>query len=178
MNTIQESLYKAKQKFVKEVSEIEKRTDLTKQEKIDQITHIACAACAGVAIQPIPFADVFILTPIQAYFAIRLAAIHGIHVTESETGDLIKQVISLMGMGYIAQQVAIAIWKTVTFGLGGYLTIPLVYGLTYAIMKTCNYYFIEKSKGKNLSDEQLKDLFSKLMKEGKKRGEKYEDEKK
>lgn len=51
----------------REIFEIEKRTDLTTEEKVSRITHITCATCAGIAIQPIPFADIFILTPVQAF---------------------------------------------------------------------------------------------------------------
>lgn len=53
-------------KIKNEITEIEHRTDISDEQKVSRITHIACATCAGVAIQPIPFADIFVLTPIQA----------------------------------------------------------------------------------------------------------------
>ena len=149
-----------------EITEIEHRPDLSDEEKISQITHIACATCAGVAIQPIPFADIFILTPIQAYFGSRIAAIRGIPVSESNATDLIKEIIGVIGMGFIAQQLAIAIWKLVTFGAGGLLTIPLVYALTYAVMNVIDAYYAAKSRRQTLTDQQMKAIWKKAFKDG------------
>lgn len=154
----------------KEITEIEHRSDITDEQKVSQITHIACATCAGVAIQPIPFADIFVLTPIQAYFASRIAAIRGVPVSESDASDWIKEIIGIVGLGIIAQQVAIGIWKIVTFGLGGLLTIPLVYGLTYAVMKVADAYFSAKARNQSLSDEQIKAIWKGAFGEGKKKG--------
>lgn len=157
-------------KIKKEITEIEHRTDISEEQKVSHITHIACATCAGVAIQPIPFADIFVLTPIQAYFASRIAAIHGVPVSESGAIDWIKETMGIVGLGIIAQQIAIGIWKVVSFGLGGLLTIPLVYGLTYAIMKVANAYFSAKARKQKLGDEQIKAIWSSAFKEGKKKG--------
>jgi len=157
-------------KIKKEITEIERRTDISDEQKVSHITHIACATCAGVAIQPIPFADIFVLTPIQAYFASRIAAIHGVPVSESGAIDWIKETMGIVGLGIIAQQIAIGIWKVVSFGLGGLLTIPLVYGLTYAIMKVANAYFSAKARNQKLGDEQITAIWSSAFKEGKKKG--------
>jgi uncharacterized protein (DUF697 family) len=157
-------------KFKKEVTEIEHRTDINDEQKVSRITHIACATCAGVAIQPIPFADIFVLTPIQAYFASRIAAIRGVPVSESDASDWIKEIIGIVGMGIIAQQIAIGIWKIVTFGAGGLLTIPLVYALTFAVMKVSDAYFSAKAKNQRLSDEQIKAIWKGAFREGKQKG--------
>ena len=50
---------KAKEKIKKEVSEIEKRTDLTKEEKVEKICIVFGTFCGALAVQPIPFADFF-----------------------------------------------------------------------------------------------------------------------
>jgi uncharacterized protein (DUF697 family) len=159
----------------REITEIEHRTDLTDEEKVSRITHIACATCAGVAIQPIPFADILVLTPIQAYFATRIAAIRGVPVSESEASDWIKEIIGMVGLGIAAQQTAIAVWKLVTFGMGAFLTIPLVYGLTYAIMKVSDAYFSAKARKERLSEEQIKNIWKNAFQEGKKKGKAEEN---
>lgn len=156
--------------FKAEVSEIELRTDLSTEQKVERITMIACASCAGIAVQPIPFADIFILTPLQAYFATRIAAIRGVPVSESEAGDWIKELIGMVGMGVIAQQLAIGVWKVVSFGLGGLLTIPLVFGLTYAIMKVADHYYLAKAKNIKLSKAEIQSIWNQAFKEGKRRG--------
>lgn len=157
-------------KIKKEITEIEHRTDITNEQKVSRITHIACATCAGVAIQPIPFADIFVLTPIQAYFATRIAAIRGVPVSESDASDWIKEIIGIVGMGIIAQQIAIGIWKLVTFGFGGMLTIPLVYGLTYAVMKVADAYFSAKARNEKLSEDQIRKVWKDAFRDGKKKG--------
>lgn len=157
-------------KIKKEITEIEHRTDITNEQKVLRITHIACATCAGVAIQPIPFADIFVLTPIQAYFATRIAAIRGVPVSESDASDWIKEIIGIVGMGIIAQQIAIGIWKLVTFGLGGMLTIPLVYGLTYAVIKVADAYFSAKARNEKLSEDQIRRVWKDAFRDGKKKG--------
>lgn len=157
-------------KIRKEITEIEHRTDISDVQKVSRITDIACATCAGVAIQPIPFADIFVLTPIQAYFASRIAAIRGVPVSESDASDWIKEIIGIVGMGIIAQQIAIAIWKVVTFGFGSMLTIPLVYGLTYAVMKVSDAYFSAKAKNEKLENGKIKEIWERAFREGKKKG--------
>lgn len=157
-------------KIKKEITEIEHRTDINSEEKVSRITHIACAACAGVAVQPIPFADIFVLTPIQAYFASRIAAIRGVPVSESDASDWVKEIIGIVGMAIIAQQIAIGVWKIVTFGLGGVLTIPLVYALTYAVMKVADAYFSAKARNEKMSEDQIKSVWRKAFGEGKKKG--------
>ena len=79
---IDEILDKAKKRLNREVTEIELRTDLTEDQKVAQIIKIFSGVCAGVAIQPIPFADIFILTPIQAFMGTRIGAIRGLPASE------------------------------------------------------------------------------------------------
>lgn len=154
----------------RQITDIEHRDDLSDQAKVDQITHIACAVCAGIAIQPIPFADILVLTPIQAYFATRIAAIRGVPVSESDAADWIKEIIGMVGLGIAAQQIAIGVWKLVTVGLGAFLTIPLVYGLTYAIMKVADAHFSAKARNEKLSDKRIKEIWKGAFQEGKQKG--------
>lgn len=153
-------------KFYNEVFSVEQRTDLSDEEKVNRIRHTACAACAVTAIQPIPFADIFVLTPIQGFFATRIAAIRGVKVSENDGLEWTKQIVGLMGAGFIAQQVAIGVWKLVTWGVGGLLTLPLVYSLTYAVMTTADVYFKHRAAGIELTDDQLREEFRKATKAG------------
>lgn len=149
-----------------EIFEIEKRTDLTTEEKIAQITHITCVTCAGIAVQPIPFADIFILTPIQAYMGSRIAAIRGVPVSESEASVIIKEILGVIGLGFAAQQIALGIWKTLMPGAGGLMTIPLVYGLSFAIMRVMDAYFVAKAANRKLSDLEIKSLWQQARSNG------------
>jgi uncharacterized protein (DUF697 family) len=150
----------------REISEIEFRTDLTTDEKIRQVIHITCATCAGVAIQPIPFADIFILTPIQIYMGTRIAAIRGVPISEAEADEILKEIIGALGMGFVAQQTALGIWKFIIPGAGGFMTIPIVYGLSYAIMNVMDAYFVAKASNRRLSATEIKALWGKARAEG------------
>lgn len=163
-----------KENFKREVLDIEQRVDLTKDEKVTRLVNLAGIACATTAFQPIPFADIFILVPIQAYFASRIAATRGVPLSEQAAAEWVKQIIGLGGMGFLAQQVALGVWKIVTLGTGGLLTLPLVYGLTHAIMRAADAYFLAKSKGRTLSDDELREIYQRSFKEGKKEGAKRE----
>ncbi len=164
-------------KIRQEITQIELRDDLSKNKKISNIIHIACASCAGVSIQPLPFADILVLTPLQGYFASRIAAIHGVPLTENQALDWVKEIIGLMGLGMLAQQLALGVWKTVTFGFGGLLSIPLVYGLTYAIMKVADVYFARKARNESLSEAQIKAIWQHAFQQGKQRGEAQQQQK-
>lgn len=157
----------------REIFDIEERTDLTIDEKVSQITHITCATCAGVAIQPIPFADILILSPIQAYMGSRIAAIRGVPVNESEASDVITEILGVIGMGFAAQQIAIGIWKTLIPGAGGFMTIPIVYGLSYAIMRVMDAYFEAKADRRKLTPEQIKAIWKNAKAEGERHGQSY-----
>lgn len=47
---------KITEKVRQEITQIEFRDDLSQDKKIAKITHLACATCVGVAIQPLTFA--------------------------------------------------------------------------------------------------------------------------
>ena len=160
----------------REIFEIEKRDDLMVEEKVKRITHITCATYAGIAIQPIPFADIFILTPIQAYMGSRIAAIRGVPVSDSEAEVIIKEILGVIGMGFAAQQIALGLWKTFTFGIGGLATIPIVYGLSYAIMRVMDAYLEAKAAKRVLSPEEIRAIWKNAKQEGEKHGKAHEAE--
>ncbi len=159
---------KAIDKLKEEYVAIEDRTDITDDQKIGRIIKITSAICAGVAIQPIPFADIFILTPIQIVMGTRIAAVRGLPVTKNEVVSTLKEISGAVGLGYLAQQLAIGAYKTGLPFLGGFMTIPLVYGLTYGIGRVMDAYFIHKTKGQLLKPEQIAEIWKKGEKEGKK----------
>jgi hypothetical protein len=127
MNTLKDDIInRAKAKIQHEISEIEKRKDLTQAQKISQIIHIFSAICAGVAVQPIPFADIFLLTPIQAYMGVRLSAVMGQPITERESADIMKEIAGVVGLGLLAQQLALGAYKTFLPSYKTYQNLPIV----------------------------------------------------
>jgi len=157
----------AKKKIRSEVTDIENRTDLSDDQKRSRIIHIFSVTCAAAAVQPIPFADIFVLTPIQAYMGVRLSAIRGMPLSDAEATDLLKEIAGVVGLGMAAQQVALGLYKVGLPFLAGFTTIPLVYGLTYAVGRIMDFYLEKKSKGQTVSNADLKKMWEKFRAEGK-----------
>lgn len=166
----------AKKKIETEITDIENRTDLSDDQKRSQIIHIFSVTCAAVAVQPIPFADIFVLTPIQAYMGVKLSAIRGMPLSEAEATDLLKEIAGIVGIGMAAQQIALGLYKVGLPGLAGFTTIPLVYGLTYAIGHIMDYYLEKKSKGQTIKNADLKTMWEKYREDGKVQAKKAKDE--
>jgi uncharacterized protein (DUF697 family) len=164
-----------KAKISRNLTDIESRDDLSSDDKASRIIHIFSATCAGVAVQPIPFADIIVLTPIQAYMAERLAAVRGVPLSRASATELITDLAKVIGLGMLAQQAALGLYKVGLPFLAGFTTIPLVYGLTYAIGRVLDYLFIQRAKGVRVSPEQIKDIWSRSREEGKRKGKEYRD---
>ena len=109
--------------------------------QVSKTIHLFSGICAGVAIQPIPFADIFILTPIQMGMGAKIAALHGVPIGDSDIKSIWKEIAGAIGMGLIAQQTVIGLYKTILPFMGAVTTIPLVYGLTFGIGKVMDQYF-------------------------------------
>lgn len=157
--------------------DIESRQDIPPEEKSSKIIHLFSATCAGVAVQPIPFADIFILTPIQAYMATRLASIHGVSVTKATAWENVTDIGKVVGLGLLAQQLVIGAYKTIIPFYGAVTTIPLVYGMTYAIGRILDEMYLRRSKNKDkLTPQEVKDIWKKMKKEGIKKGKDNREE--
>ncbi len=176
MSQIEELLTKAKARLQSEVLDIESRTDLTADEKVSRIIVIFSSVCAGIAIQPIPFADIFILTPIQAFMGARISAIRGIPLAEKDVTEVLKEIAGVVGLGLLAQQLVIGAYKTFLPFLGGFMTIPVVFGLTYAIGQVMDQYFIRRAKGERMNKEEIKKAWERAKKAGEAEGKRRKSE--
>lgn len=156
--------------------DIEARTDLTEDQKASQIIVVFATVCGAVAVQPIPFADILILTPLQAFMGTRIAAIRGLRLSEQETTDIVKEIMGVVGMGLVAQQIGIAMAKILFPIFGGVATVPVVFGLTYAIGKVMDVYFIHKRAGRKMTADEIKDVWKKAKKTGEREGKRREQE--
>jgi uncharacterized protein (DUF697 family) len=161
---------KTKETLKKEILLIENRTDISDDDKAIRIIKIFSTTCAALAVQPIPFADIFVLTPIQAFMGTRIGAIRGVPVSDAKATDIIKEITGVVGLGLLAQQLVIGGYKTFIPFLGALTTIPIVYGMTYAIGKVIDVYFIKKSRNQNFDPEELKKIWEDTLKQKKTEG--------
>ena len=142
------------------------KENISDDDKAEKIIRQFSIVCAAVAIQPIPFADIFILTPIQAFMGTRIAKIRGYNFSMQE---VYKEIIGILGLSFLAQQTAIGLYKTILPFFGALTTIPLVFLLTYSMGKVMNFYFVSKTKGKELSKDDLMKFFKDARKNAKKK---------
>src|SRR6056300_1886716 len=139
-------------KFVKDNTYGINQLNISPNKKVDKLLVRFAGICGAIAVQPIPFADIFILTPIQLYMGTLVAEARGYKFSMSE---IYKEILGLIGLAYLAQQTAIGLYKTILPFLGAITTIPLVFILTYAIGKVMDYYFVSKTEGKKVTKDDL-----------------------
>ena len=151
------------------------KLNISPEKKVEKLLIFFSSVCAATAIQPIPFADIFILTPIQLFMGKFIGEARGYKFSISE---IYKEILGVLGLSFLAQQTAIGLYKVGLPFVGGFMTIPLVFILTYSIGKVMDFYFVSKTKGKTLTKEDLKNFFKQAKKDARKNFSKEEIKKK
>ena len=129
---------------------------INKDMKVDLVIHATSLICAIVAVQPIPFADIFVLTPIQLVMVSALNKILGNPFEKSSIKEVLSSLLVVVGWGTLAQHVILGLYKTIIPFLGGVTTIPLVYGATYALGTGAKILITAKKNDRTVGDEELK----------------------
>ena len=161
-------------KFIKDNTYGINKSNISPDKKVDKLLLAFSSICAATAVQPIPFMDIFVLTTIQAFMGTIIAQARGYKFTISQ---IYKEIIGVIGLGYLAQQSVLALYKFVPI-VGSIGTIPLVFTFTYAIGKVMDFYFVSKTNGKTLTKDDLKNFFKQAKKDAKKNFSKDEIKKK
>ncbi len=151
------------------------KLNISPEKKVEKLLIFFSSVCAATAIQPIPFADIFILTPIQLFMGKFIGEARGYKFSISE---IYKEILGVLGLSFLAQQTAIGLYKVGLPFVGGFMTIPLVFILTYSIGKVMDFYFVSKTRGKTLTKEDLKNFFKQAKKDARKNFSKEEIKKK
>lgn len=149
--------------------------NISPDEKVEKLSLRFAAICGAVAVQPIPFADIFILTPIQLYMGTLIGEARGYKFSMSQ---IYKEILGLISLAYLAQQTAIGLYKIGLPWLSGFMTVPLVFALTYAIGRVMDFYFVSKTEGKKVTKDELVNAFKQAKKSAKKNFTKDEIKKK
>lgn len=159
----------------KGTSSINKITNNLESE-INNTIRLYSGTCAVLALQPFPFADIFILTPTQILMGEKIASLRGYEIKENSIKNILTEISGTIGMGIIAQQLVIGAYKTVLPFFGGLTTIPVVYGLTYGIGKTIDYYIVAKINGKQINKSEIEKIFKSSREIGQLEGKSKEKE--
>lgn len=129
---------------------------IPQEKKISLIIHTTSMLCAIIAVQPIPFADVWILSPIQLIMVTYLNKAIGNPFESSKMKEIVTSLLAIVGWGVLAQQLILGAYKTILPFVAGVTTIPLVYAATYALGKGAVVILESKKRDKIVSDEELK----------------------
>ena len=109
--------------------------------------------------------------------ATRLSAIHDLSLKKATIWEILTDIGKVVGLGYLAMHLIVAGYKTIIPFFGNVSTVPMVYGMTYAIGRILNEMYIRRSKNKDqMTNKEIKEMFKKLKKEGLSLGKKKKDE--
>lgn len=133
---------------------------ITKEKKVKLIITATSLICALVAIQPIPFADIFILTPIQLVMVTFINKAIGNPLEKNKLDEILWYLLGIVGWGVLAQQLILGAYKTVIPFLGAFTTIPLVYAATYALGYAAKAVLEAKINNQQINDDELKKLIN------------------
>lgn len=135
--------------------------------KIDVIIHLTSLSCAVVAVQPIPFADLFILSPIQVVMVIAMSRVLGNPVGKNGAGEIVASIAGVVGWGVLAQQAVLGLYKTVIPFMGGFTTLPLVYGATMGLGYGAKTILEARKNDQYISDQEIKRIQKEAREEAK-----------
>ena len=139
-----------------------------KEEAVRDVIQICSAAAAAVSIQPIPFVDVALISPIQIAMVQAVGRVHG-HSLDTKS---VLEMLSTFGASLVAQNVIMAAAKFVPF-FGWVVSISMSFALTYAIGEVSDHYF---RNGRGVPTSELREMFERVYKT--KRAEKQAEHKK
>jgi uncharacterized protein (DUF697 family) len=134
--------------------------DATAAERDEAVRNViqACSiAAAAVTVQPIPFVDTALITPVQIVMVQAIARIYG-HQLDKKS---VLEILSTFGASIVAQNVIMAAVKFIPF-LGWVVTTSMAYALTWAIGEVSDYYF---RNGRGVPEEELQSMFTRIYRE-------------
>lgn len=144
---------------------------LSEAARVQRIILLTAAVCAGLAIQPLPFADILVLTPLQVYMAVKIGDIKGFPVSKKQAEDILKELGGMVGLGLLTQQGIASLYKLGLPTVGGLMAAPLMFASTYAVGRIAEHYFDQKRAGKPILVDDVKRIWSLALSEGRRRAE-------
>lgn len=119
-----------------------------RQEMATEARQISACAAAAIAPMPIPFADIWTITPVQMLMVRAIGNIYGYKID----GKTVKEMLAVVGGGMLGQQVCLALFKIGLPGAGGFGGAAFVFFWTHGIGKAAELYF---QSGMTATEEEL-----------------------
>lgn len=127
--------------------------------RVGRIINFTALSCALVATQPLPVADIVILTPMQVAMIYGLARAMKVPMRKEDGPEVLATILSVVGWGLLAQHGVIALYKIGIPFLGAVTTIPFVYAATIAIGSVAKVVLKSRQEKVELRKEYLRELW-------------------
>lgn len=154
---------------------LESDDTLSTEEKVKTIIYTTSIICAAITIQPIPFIDAILLTPIQLLMIVNLTTVMQKEIAIKENGNYIKNayevegkeilltIASATGAGLVAQQGLVGLYKTFMPFVGAVTAIPMAFATTFAIGTVAKTVIEKRLKNEEVDKEMIKNEFNELL---------------
>jgi uncharacterized protein (DUF697 family) len=126
----------------------------SQDENVDEVVKSAALLAGAIAVEPIPFADILLITPVQAKMVLHIGKIYGFDITPERSLDIVRELGVTVAYGVAARQVMRGLAKLALPVIGGLITAPAVYGWTFALGRVAQNYFERRRQGLPDSREQ------------------------
>lgn len=121
--------------------------DLTPEENAEEVIRSAALLSGAIAVEPVPFADILLITPVQAKMVLHIGKVYGFDITPDRAREIAQELGATVAYGLFARQVMRGIAKLALPVIGGLITAPAVYGWTFALGRVAQNYFERKRAG-------------------------------
>ena len=128
-----------------------------RKQKSAEVRGISAMATAAIVPMPIPFADIWTITPLQMLMVIAIGNIHGFKLSK----NTVKEVFAVVGGGWLGKQLCLALFKIGLPGVGGFGGAAFAYCWTHAMGRTAEAYF---QSGMKASRDQMRTMMKEEMK--------------
>ncbi len=151
----------------KEVNSISRQHTQFEQECDDIIFKTSCVA-AILSAQPIPFLENFHLVGVQLYMLMKLSETLWLPISMKESSKIFLEVITPLGLSYIAFQWGAAAIKIILPGIGWYFVAPVSFSVSYSLGKIYMLYFLAQKSWQSLDNDTIQSLYNEYKKQAKK----------
>ncbi len=130
-----------------------------KKKKAKRIVKGAATACAGIAITPIPVADITIMTPVQIGMVLKIAALFGMELSWKRA----KELLATVGSGLALRSLAQTLLKFFPIA-GSFISPAIAFSGTMALGEVAIFYFENQMA---LDKQQIEERYYKAIQEAK-----------
>jgi uncharacterized protein len=114
------------------------------------VTRLIAGVCAGVAVIPLPIADIALITPLQISLVSTVAYISGRKVSLAAAGEFLVAMGANVGVGFAMRELARALVKLIPVA-GSAVSSVVAYATTVGLGTAAAAYFLDRASRKEAS---------------------------